>query len=468
MTTSLSDDNIFFDGFNAVLNQLKEKNSHERASINKRSLANRHIDNIVDGKQLLLRQIEVPAYCATQFYPTIDIGSDLKARKIITYLRKENWLLKFRKVMSLANRYGAAYIILRTAGETDDSLPLKLGAIASTRLVTQEELMEYRPTAMGIDYGDPEYYQARIMAGENPQLIVHSSRVLAFYGKQRTAYDLIHNNYRHSPIWLPTYPLFQYYEAALETSLSMLKDSSIGVYKMLGLTKLLNTAKTQDCKDQLTKDLYGRLSTLLEGMSVMNKIVIDMENESFEFVERDFSNVEKIVAVFKTAFAEVCDLPSTVLFSSNTEEGLFSNVGQADRQLLASNTNATQNQQLTPALLKIIACLMRTYDLDCAIDHPSTIVLTEAEKAELFYKQVNSHTALLASQVGTPRMIAKRYQGQVIDTSLSFSDEELAKIPDEIQERSIKTEQAAQGQKGGNTSNQNSAGFKTKKVKSPT
>jgi phage-related protein (TIGR01555 family) len=454
----------FFDGFNAVLNKVKAKTNYESSLHTNQSLSNKEIDRIVSGKQLLLRQIEIPAYFATQFYPIFDFGSDLKSRKMLSFLRKENWLLKFQKAIALANRYGAAYIILTTAGETDLSLPLKLNPVSSTRLLTQEELIGYRQPDMGIDYGDPEYYMLK-QYGMAKEGLVHSSRVIALYGKQRSAYDLKQHNNRHSPIWLPTYPLFLYYEAALETSLSMLKDSSIGVYKIMGLTKMLATAKTQDCKDQLTKDLYGRISTLLDGMSVMKKIVLDMEQESFEFVERDFSNVEKIVAVFKTAFAEVCDLPSTVLFSSNTEEGLFSDVGMADRQLLASHVNSFQNLQLTPALNKLIACQMRSYDLDYSIEYPSTIVLTEAEKAELFYKQVNSHTALLASEVGTPRMIAKRYQGQVIDTSLSFTDEELAKIPDEIQERNIKAEQGAQGQKGGNTNNQNSAGFKTKKSK---
>ncbi|MEN9870210.1 MAG: hypothetical protein RLZZ171_1198 [Cyanobacteriota bacterium] len=445
------------DGFNAVMSKLRGKAMSERKdkTFSFTNLSNGAIDTILQNKQLLLRQIEIPALMATKFYPTINSDYRLKVKKIQALLRKDRWLLKLQSAIALANRYGAAYIVLTTVGEKDLSLPLKLGAINSTCLHTQQELEEHRQLELGINYLDPEYYILTTVAS---QQIIHASRVLAFYGKRRTGYELRHNNYRHMPIWLPSYDLYVYYEAALEASIAMLKDSSVGVYKMKGLVKALRNAKTQDSTNKLEQDIYRRISSLLDGMSILNKIVIDAEDEEFEFIERNYANVEKIVSVFKTAFAEVCDLPSTVLFSSNVDEGLFSNVGLADRQLMASNINSYQTKYLTPVFDTLIACFVGSYDLEYQIEYPSTIELTEGEKSELFYKISQSHTSLIASGVVSPQTVAKRYQSEVIDASLNLTDEEV-KIASGVIPSNI-VNNAAEGEaKGGSVGNQNTAGF---------
>jgi phage-related protein (TIGR01555 family) len=447
-----------FDGFSSILKRLKPINN---VTISDKVLTNKEVDYILKNNQLLLRQIEIPAYLATKFYPIITGDSALKSRKIIAYLKKHKWLNKFQKALELANRYGAAYIVIQTVGETTLQSPLKLGEIVKTFIYTHEELQEYRAEMQQIDYSDPEYYLTTQpdIARQVPDLMIHSSRVLAFYGRKRIGYDFMFNRNRHAPTWLGSYPYYLYYQAALEASIAMLKDASVGIYKMQGLVKLLKTAKTQDDKRVIEENLYSRLTSLLDGMSVTNKIIIDAEDEDFNFVERNYNNVEKIVEVFKTAFAEVCDLPNTVLFSSNTEEGLFSNVGMADRQLLASHVNSQQQKQLSPALHILASCYFGTYDHDCDFEYPSTIVLTEAEKAELNYKLVQSHTALIASQVVTPQMIAKRHQGQVIKAALDLTEEEISLIPNTIQELNNQLNQAAQGLKGGNVKNKNSAGY---------
>lgn len=457
MNLSEPENLIAFDGFNAVMSKLRGKAMADDSDkrFNFTNLSNGAIDRILQNKQLLLRQIEIPAAMATKFYPTIQCESKLKVKKILSLLRKDRWLLKLRNAIALGNRYGAAYIVITTVGEKDLSLPLKLGAINSTRLYTQEELEEHRQLELGINYLDPEFYILTTVAN---QTIIHASRVLAFYGKRRTGYELRHNNYRHMPIWLPSYDLYVYYEAALEASISMLKDSSVGVYKLKGLIKALRNAKTQDSTNKLEQDLYQRISSLIDGMSITKKIAIDAEEEEFEFIERNYTNVEKIVGVFKTAFAEVCDLPSTVLFSSNVDEGLFSDVGLADRQLMASNINSYQTQNLTPVFDKLIACFVGSYDLEYQLEYPSTIELTEGEKAELFYKVSQSHTSLVASGIVSPQTVAKRYQSEVIDASLNLTDEEVATASNVIPPNIVN--EAAEGEaKGGTVGNQNTAGF---------
>lgn len=457
MNLSEPDNLIAFDGFNAVMSKLRGKAMADGSDkhFNFTNLSNGSIDRIIQNKRLLLRQIEIPAAMATKFYPTINCGSNPKVKKIHSLLRKDRWLLKLQSAIALANRYGAAYIVISTVGEKDLSLPLQLGTINSTRLHTQEELEEHRQLELGINYLDPEFYILTTVAN---QTIIHASRVLAFYGKRRTGYELRHNNYRHMPIWLPSYDLYVYYEAALEASISMLKDSSVGVYKLKGLIKALRNAKTQDSTNKLEQDLYQRISSLIDGMSITKKIAIDAEEEEFEFIERNYTNVEKIVGVFKTAFAEVCDLPSTILFSSNVDEGLFSDVGLADRQLMASNINSYQTQNLTPVFDKLIACFVGSYDLEYQIEYPSTIELTEGEKAQLFYQIAQSHTALISVGVVSPRTVAKRYQSEVIDASLNLSENEVLQSSDKIASSLI--DQASEGRaKGGAVNNVNTAGY---------
>jgi hypothetical protein len=444
------------DGFNAVTKRLKSK-ALAQSAFSLRVYQNTQIDKLIANKSHILKQIELPALMATKFLPTINNLSSPKVKKVHTLLRTGRWLLKLQTAISLANRYGAAYIVLQTTGETDLSLPLRLAPIESSFIVTQEEMQEDRTNELFVNYCDPAYYRLTGVGRLDSlnQMIIHNSRVLALYGKKRSGRDLIIHHYRHMPNWLGSYALYEYYQLALEASLAMLKDSSVGIYKLKDMAKALKNAKTQDCSTKLEDDLYKRISSLMDGMSITSKVVVDMDEEDFSFVERNYANVEKIVEVFRNAFADVCVLPKSFLFSTNNN----SSDSRADREAMAATINQYQSHYLTPIYDTLVACALGSYDFDFEIEYPSTIELTEAEKAELFYSVAKSHTALVASKIITPRTAARRYSTQMIDASLNLTEEEINKAPDEMMEDNNPASQGAKGLAGGNTNNLNSAGF---------
>jgi phage-related protein (TIGR01555 family) len=436
------------DSFNNVMNRLGQKANTQAPNQIQGVPTNALLDQLIKSHSLILRQVEIPTQMCFRIEPIFVCDTQLKTRKIRTQLRKGRWLLKMQKAMELGFRYGAAYLVIRTVGESDLSLPLTLGEIVETRLYTQEELREHR-TEMETSYLDPEFY----LHNAAP---IHTSRILKFYGKRRYGYDLRQNQDRHMSIWEPSFPLFEYYTAALEASLAMLKDSSVGIFKMKGLIKALRNAKTQKCKSELEANLYNRISSLAFGMSITNKIVIDGDEEEFEFVERDYANVEKIVGVFRSAFAEATDLPQSFLFT-DVASSTFSDSGKADRELMASKINALQQSQLTPNYDVLVACALGTWDAEYEIEYPSTIQLTESEKAQLLYQLSQSHTALIASGVVTPQAIARRHANCTVDASLNLTEEEIAKASDEV--ISAPDEAAIGRATGGTTNNLNQAGF---------
>jgi phage-related protein (TIGR01555 family) len=391
-------------------------------------LPDRTIDRMVANNELVHRiNYTIPSQ-ATKLEPVLLEISNTKAKKLNGQFRR-NWQKMLREAGYLANRYGTCYVLMHLEDNLGDDTPVnstKQTEIVRLVYLTPENC---RPAIDSYlyNYQEPEFYTVTI---NGYQTKVHHTRLLIFYGKRRYGHELADTNHQHEPAWLGSFTALQNWLEANTSALGILKDADVGVFKFGGLRDLLKKAATcAEAESQVTQQIYKRLSSLVDSSSILRKMIVDKDEEDYNFVSRDYSGVKEIISDFRNTFLGTCQLPASILFSNSENGSMFAEGSSGDRQLLASLVKEYQVEQLKPNLFKLYSAYLPGID-QIDITFPSTMEMTTTESSAAMFDLAKTLSSLVAAQIITPQQAAKRLKGKELVNSLDLSTEEVAGISD--------------------------------------
>lgn len=405
--------------------------SARKLSVNKnyKPLSNSMIDRLTTGESIIQRINTTIPFEGTKQLP--ELKGIKNGEKLTAILEDGDWLAKLRRTAQLANKYGAAYLILDINDGRDVNLPVnytRKSEILGSYILTHEECQPLFPSE--VTYDLPELYSVK-RKGEF--FDIHESRVLAFYGVEKTGDELRLANGKHEPLWYGCFSKLLSYLESNSAALNMLKDASVGIYKLKGLhDKLAEAAACPEGDQAATQELYKRLSLLVDSVTIINKLIIDLENEEYEYVERDYTGVTTILSDLRRTFIEYAPLPASILFQSVESSGMFSDSSGSDRELLAMSVLAWQISQLTPNLKKILKVYDRSTS-SVSIEYYSSVHYTMKEQASILFDVTKSLVALTSAKIITPQMAARRLDSRKLKVAVDLSEDEIKQIPNEFE-----------------------------------
>jgi phage-related protein (TIGR01555 family) len=279
---------------------------------------------------------------------------------------------------------------------------------------------------------------------------IHKSRVLRFPGK-RLPYEILRTNggYNDS-IVQAMFNAFAQYNGAIGASSAMLQDYSVFVYKLKGLRNTLEgagavTSGVVDKQKSPTDKLLTRFKAIQMGMSIIKGLMLDADTEDASFMQRNYGGVTDIVNQLQDAMVAASDMPMARLFGSG-RTGAFSESGKSDRYewaSLVSSYQAVQWQAHVETITRYI-CLAKDSKMRGTVPEfefkwHSILELTDAERAELRYKNAQADALYLAREVVTPEEVRESrfgggdYGGEIVlSKTPQRTDDNLAQLRQDV------------------------------------
>lgn len=394
------------------------------SQIRPRQYSIEYVDKLITDNSLIEKLNSTVPSESTKLLPNLTGVSLTKEKKLTDALVNFNWSERARIAGYLANRYGAAYLVLdvNDGRSYDQEVNYKVRPqITRTYILTQNNLHPCEHEYSDFDYEEAEFYTMQ----RNGQVDkVHKSRVLPFYGTRLYGRSLRNHGMYHRPYWVKSFPALEHYNMGLKATVDMLQDADVFIYKYKGFHDLLEQARGLDCNnEQVTKQLVQRLRMLAQGKSITDAMILDMDNEEGEFIQRDFSHVKEMIETLRLAFAEKTDFPQSILFSSS-EAGLFSDTGASDRYSMASLVSKYQREQHVPNLKKLFT-ILEPRTKGYVISFPSTAEHTIKENAETQFTQAKALSALVVSGILSQSQAAAYYGERHMISHVQLTEAEI-------------------------------------------
>jgi phage-related protein (TIGR01555 family) len=260
---------------------------------------------------------------------------------------------KFAKAWKWARLYGGSGIYISVNDGLEPSEPLNVNRIQRVNSLTVLHKFELQRGRLNMDiddpnFGLPEYYtiSGRVTQGV-PE--IHHSRILRFEGEELSQQGFERNDYWNDSSLTIIHDIARDYDSAYNSILHALQDFDIDILK---LRDLADICASDD--DDLIK---SRLRLMQLSKSIMSSIVIDAEGESFEKLQRQFQNVDKMLEKADKRLQLATGLPHTVLFGEGATGGLGGK-GETEQNTLNDLVSGEQDKALSQNLDKYGVVIM--------------------------------------------------------------------------------------------------------------
>lgn len=308
---------------------------------------------VYEGNGLFAKIIDTPAEEAIKHGFTLKDVSDQNVEDFyVEALDELNWEEVAMTAIRWARLFGGsiAVMLINDGGRLED--PLNWRNIKSIddirvyeRAVVQpdyQSMFSYDPRdpflTRGSRLGMPEYYQVTSQYGN---FTVHDSRCLVFQN------GILPENATNSlyQLWgIPEYVRIRRAlkdaELAHESAPKLLDRSVQAIYKMKDLAALLSTEQGED-------QVLRRLQVIDAARGMLNSLVIDSENEDYDFKTFQFSGITDVVSASCNMLSAITSIPQTILFGqgvggmSSTDdtsmENYYNYVERIQKRMLRSN-----------------------------------------------------------------------------------------------------------------------------------
>jgi phage-related protein (TIGR01555 family) len=275
-------------------------------------------------------------------------------KKIGTFEDQLKVKAAFKQAWAWARLYGGAGIFL----SVDDGLkleePLNLNRIVkinALHVFNRHELQRYsiNENLNSVNFGMPEYYTLSGKSGITDVPKIHCSRILRFDGSPLSERGFRDNDYWHDSVLHVLYQLIIDYDSAYAGVAHALQDFDLNVLKIKDLADIASN----DNAELFTQ----RLKLMQLSKSIMSSIVLDASEESFEKLERQFSNIDKILERLDRRIVMAMGLPHTVVLGEGST-GKLSGAGESETGNLNDLVAAEQDEVLTNNLTYFYKVLM--------------------------------------------------------------------------------------------------------------
>lgn len=259
---------------------------------------------------------------------------------------------KMNEAMKWAKLFGGSALLFSVKGQ-DPEKPLDLtkknGGIEYAIVCTRDELkpgskLDTDPASE--NYRHPVYYFLR----QDEKARIHYSRLIKFHG-QKLDYEGMKSNkfWGHSILENLFGPVRNFNTSNDNVSL-ILDDFIKDIYKISGLINMMST-------DGSEKLLIKRLQLIAQKRSLLNAIIVDSEDESFESVTTNVTGIKDLLQIISSRLVAATDIPHTILFGEGPNGGIGTE-GNSEKRDWYDHIKNQQEQIYRPALEKIIDIIL--------------------------------------------------------------------------------------------------------------
>jgi len=270
----------------------------------------------------------------------------------------------------------------------------------------------------GSRLGMPEFYHVNSRYGS---FTVHESRCLVFQNGVLPE-NCSNTNYQlwGMPEYIRIHRAIRDSELAHGTAPKMLDRSVQPVYKMKDLSVLLAT-------DEGESQVLKRLQVIDLARSFLSSLVIDSENEDYDFKSFQFTGVADVIDATCNYLSALTNIPQTILFG-RSPAGMNS-TGESDLENWYSYVQRIQKRMLKSNLRYLLSVIfqagVRTGEVDevpkIKIEFNPLKTMSDTEQAELDSKK--AATALIKAQTVQIYRDMEVIDSTEIRRSLADSDE---------------------------------------------
>ena len=308
----------------------------------------RQLELIHDGSDIAKLIVNKIPELATKKWLTHVVPND---SEMVKKLVEEDDRLKardrFRKAMAWSRLYGGAAILFVVDDNKDLDEPLDMNSIGELKnliVLHRWELnrIETNESVNDFNFGMPTTYS---ISGRSTEYIprIHHSRLVRFEGS-----PLSEQSFRDNDYWDDSYlnvlsDIIRDYESAYSGVFRALQDFDIEIFKIKDLANLVSS-KQRDI-------LESRIQLMNLSKSIMSTVLIDANNESFERLQRNFTNIGAVLDKVDKRLQMAVGLPHTILFGEGST-GTLGAGGESEQQTLNDLVAGVQRNNLYNQFMK--------------------------------------------------------------------------------------------------------------------
>lgn len=332
---------------------------------------------------------------------------------------------------SLGRLHGDAYVLFFWDDEEDLAQPFNPSQATSLLGAAAKSCHNLTPYT-GHAPGTAEYYHLTINthamtlaekeeADRTGQVVtrrVHRSRILHVPGLKSPMDTKYYRNGRN-------YSILEYLDEPLR-EWQQGKYAAIDMLKTHSLSKILMSNIAIKTMTNGLSEMVNRFHSILKGMKYMNSMVLDKDQEDAEFINRQYSGVDKVMGAIDSFLTTNSDIPSAFLL--NDGSAFSEGAGEGARYELATLIDDYIVSHLKPALTEYAI-------LWFAVNHPNKLALynksqlkfanalleTRHEAAEVKFKLSQSDVAWAGVKALTNEDIRTRWEDGTFNDEVSLT-----------------------------------------------
>jgi Protein of unknown function (DUF1073) len=330
----------------------------------------------------------------------------------------------------------AAPLVMLTDGrESLSEFPRRFAQVTGLMIqdpIYFEPLTQYADQGYRIDHKMVYAYTRQSIGMFNPTVgnnIIDAARVLPLQGEKLLASE------RHSNIYDRWWgrPLISKatVDAALKLDMAIAAASILIQQKnttVIGIRGLFEQiTRSANGQDDVLGDVVNLLKTWEAGRNLLNVNVIDMENQSATYLDRNTAGVADLVQKLKENFLmHVDNIPETELFGQLSHGGLSRS--NDDHESVNDTANERFTRRWLPQINKLVALMLRGKNCPVSGYNPSMVSIARVpsfapsamDQAKLRAITVATDERLIKNEVITAQEARQRETGAGYQTSLNL------------------------------------------------
>ena len=338
-----------FDGWGNTGTGLGGKNSRNKC--NKWSARNqlplRTLEHLYAQNALIARMVDREPDDATSE------GFDLRGLSPDEQSSMEDWLEDLQVLQSIADgqRWGLLFSGGAAYMQIDDGRPpeapvdeMNIIAIRNIHVFERQDLtaQSWSLDLGSKDFGKPRVYNIRLGGA---MFDVHASRLLLFDGIRTSRQLRISNDGFGASHIDQVWDQFTHWCTTHEYAAEVVTEMTQGALKLKGLAAAMKSGNS--------KLVRKRIQSLMRGMSVLGKLVLD-EGEDYTVTTRSMTGFKEILESFENALVAVSPQPKSLLFGRISGGGFNNGEARGEWKSWEGYIRARRTLIYTPAVRKVL------------------------------------------------------------------------------------------------------------------
>lgn len=361
------------------------------------------------GSWLHRKIVDIPAQDMTRAGRDWDATDD-EIAKIEKEEKRLGYWGKLYEALTLGRLGGGAILI----GLGDDPTQPLPASIRPEQIRYLTVLSRWQMSLGGMEtdpesdqFGQPRYFR---LSGSGRQVDIHPSRVVCFHGLPIPA---IRQSSWEDQFWGMSVveacdEAVQQATTACSGFASLIDEAKIDVFRF---DKMAETLAAPDGEAKIVK----RVELTNQGKSIHRAVILDKEDE-WDQRQLTLTGVRDVIITYDARVAGAADIPATRLFGK-APDGMNA-TGEGDLTNYFQSIGAKQDMQLRPAMEKLDAVVLPSAGVqaDLSWSFSTLMVLTEAQAAEIEWKEAQSVEKIANSGLVPESALAKSVQNRLIES----------------------------------------------------